>query len=76
MLSMMLTHSRFLELVFYGLQHLADIIKRFVYLWQISSRHEAERALFEFPDHDYMYIESPGGTQHAWNPFRASWEWF
>lgn len=38
-------------------------------------RHEAERALFEFPDHDYMYIESPSGSQYTWNPFRACWEW-
>jgi hypothetical protein len=41
---------------------------------RFSLRHEAERALLQFPDHGYMYIESPSGSQYAWNPFRASWE--
>jgi hypothetical protein len=37
-------------------------------------RQPAEHALFLFSDHDYMYIESPSGSQYAWNSFRLSWE--
>lgn len=38
------------------------------------TRHEAERLLVGYPDHDYAYIQSPSGEQYTWNPFRRSWE--
>lgn len=35
---------------------------------------DAERILLSYPNHDYMYIQSPAGAQYARNCFRNTWE--
>ena len=43
-------------------------------LHRVPQREQAERILRTYPDHDYMYIASPTGTEYAWNCFRECWE--
>jgi hypothetical protein len=32
-------------------------------LHKVRHRQDAERILLDYPDHDYMYVESPAGAQ-------------